>query len=133
MEHQLDDLWRSTAGLYRRFFRDGVADFDSVRRVMFEEFGEFVAAVYVDADMEDSVAEAADLFVTILAMVQWMGFSLDQLKAAMHAVCLKNDAKTPDTHYVDRHGKIVRLPPPVEEDLIVEFVDDTENAEQEGI
>lgn len=104
---QLSDLWNSTAALIRRFYGEGSPGFEARLRVLNEEFGEFVHAAHV-GEVKDAAAEAIDLLVTALGVLQELGCSYALVEAALGRVIAKNDAKTHETHTLNANGKIAR-------------------------
>lgn len=108
----IQQLMTSTRALYSRFFPKEQPGFEARRRVLFEEFGEFVAALYEHdfgyKDPAELANEAADLLVTMVGVLYYCDVTAPQFTAAIERVIAKNDAKTLDTHAVNAAGKIAR-------------------------
>lgn len=120
----IKQLWRSTRALHQRFnlFPPNAV---AVRKVFQEEARELLEAGDVikaimalpaeQRTVDDLVIprqhfaeEFADVLVTMLALADSYGVSKHTLKRAAVAVVCKNDAKTHETHEVNRAGKIAR-------------------------
>lgn len=76
-------------------------------RVFTEEYYETVEAALTGSNSE-LTEEGADLIVTLMGVLMSRGIPIEDLEAAMEKVAAKNDAKTHETHAINRSGKIAR-------------------------
>ncbi len=106
MENVLEHLWNTTEALHKRF---GVfpPDTNEALRVLNEEAYEVIEAA-LTGDEQELADESADLIVTLMGVLMARGVALDDLKDAMRRVAAKNNAKTYETHHINKNGKIAR-------------------------
>lgn len=111
MYHPLHALWDSTFDLHSRFFPDNPPDFEARWRVFNEEVSEFLLECANANDLTDMepAQEAADVIVTLMGLLQGLGFDYNNLQDAIIATAEKNDSKTLKTHAVNKKGKIARI------------------------
>ena len=118
----LKKTWHSTRALHQRFNISPPPRVAS-RNVFREETRELIEAAKVIDAIEGSAnravddlieprieleLEAADVIVTVLGLCMAYGGTYRGLKRALKAVQQKNDAKTHDSHEINRAGKIAR-------------------------
>lgn len=105
----LKKLWISSTDLLKRF---NLAPTPQVSfRKFQEECDEFEASVFDPDDTGDPLLEAADVLVTVVNCVYGLGYTYDQLEAAVGKVCAKNDSKSWQSHHIvngtiERKGRI---------------------------
>lgn len=103
----LECLWESTSRLHERFYPNGYPTFEAQHKVFVEEMGEFIFAISNNSSSE-ACAEAVDMLVTAIGLLQGFAVTLEQFQSYMKAIAVKNDAKTLETHEVRPDGKIAR-------------------------
>lgn len=109
---KINALYQSTVNLHERFGIDLPAPI-AVQRVFEEEVRELIEASHevdqgVAGAQQHMAEEAADVFVTVLALCWSQGISLEDIEQAVSKVVTKNAAKTWETHHINETGKIAR-------------------------
>jgi hypothetical protein len=125
-DNALKSLWDSTRSLHSRFGTNSNTDEanDAQLRCVAEEHFEFQHAATQSRDLqmfaagpdhllwtdvaEAAAEEAVDVIVTMMGVLQNLGVGYETIAKAMYAVAEKNDAKTNETHAVNKNGKIAR-------------------------
>jgi phosphoribosyl-ATP pyrophosphohydrolase len=108
IDHPLRRLWMSSAEFLKRFDKYP-GDKEAQRRVFNEEAYEFLCESIANEEILDElVAEAADVVVTVMTTLMAHGVSYSDFAAAIEQVAQKNDAKTHETHEINSQGKIAR-------------------------
>lgn len=113
--NNLKNLWDSSKNFWYRFYTTRPR-LDTGHAVFVEEVREFldeVNAIIDGTDEADTIQkmmeEGADVMVTMIMCMLGAGGTWEQLETAINNVCLKNDAKTHDTHAINPiDGKITR-------------------------
>jgi NTP pyrophosphatase (non-canonical NTP hydrolase) len=111
MPSMLDRLWKSSTGLLKRFdARPSVKQ--AVERMMSEIVELIVAAHDTDDavfEAEDIAKEAADVWVTVINVLNATGVSQEQLETAIEAVMDSNDKKDHTSYRRSQQHGVERL------------------------